>query len=506
MNTSKAPTARNKSSHAQTARTGKNKRSNKSNAKKPGPASEAASSPTQGLTARDLAVDLIVAVLLDQRSFDEALAGFLKKPRYQNLEARDRGLARSIAANALRYAGPLEEVLSNFIDNPLPAKHARVFAILLATATQLLILKVPPHAAINLAVDQTRKNKKSTHLAKFTNAVLRRVSERGAALFEELDRTRKCIPDWLWESWVAAYGEERTRAIAEACLIEAPLDISLKDADESTRWAEALNAQELATGSLRYYQGGRVEELPGFAEGTWWVQDAAAALPAGLLGDVSGKKVADICAAPGGKTAQLAAAGAHVTAVDVSAGRLRRVEENLKRLKLSADLVEADATHWQPGEPFDAILLDAPCSATGTIRRHPDILHLKHEAHVAALADVQMQILQNTAKMLGPGGRLVYCTCSLQPAEGERQIEKFLSETPNFERVPIKAGEAGIAKDWLTPEGDLRTLPCHAPEQIRAAQGTQSSQNEPEQPNLQKTSAPKTGMDGFFAARLIRRS
>ena len=288
------------------------------------------------------------------------------------------------------------------------------------------------------------------------------------------------IPAWLQQRWTAAFGPETARRIAEASLGEAPLDVTVKAGPDV--WAEKLGGILLPTGSVRLAAGGRIDALPGFAEGAWWVQDAAAALPAMLFGEVAGRSVADLCAAPGGKTAQLASAGARVTALDLSAARLERLRSNLKRLELDAELVEADAVTWSPGRTFDAALLDAPCTATGTIRRHPDILRLKRPEDVAALADIQSRLLDNAAKLLTPGGTLIYCTCSLQPEEGAEQVERFLARHPGFHRRPIVAGESGIAPEWLTAIGDLRTLPFHLP-------GAQ--------PEL-------SGLDGFYAARLVR--
>ena len=258
-------------------------------------------------------------------------------------------------------------------------------------------------------------------------------------------------------------------------------NVSVKAEPEA--WAEKLGGTLLATGTVRLAAGGRVEALPGFSEGAWWVQDAAAALPARLLGNVAGKSVVDLCAAPGGKTAQLAAAGAGVTAVDLSGARMQRLRANLDRLHLEAELVEADAASWSPGRTFDAVLLDAPCTATGTIRRHPDILRLKRPEDVAALADIQTRLLDNAAKLLAPGGTLIYCTCSLQPEEGVEQVDRFLSRQPRFARRPIDPGESGIDPDWVTEAGDLRTLPFHLP-------GAR--------PEL-------SGLDGFYAARLVLR-
>jgi len=463
-----------------------------------GPA-DAPAAPPPGLAARELAVDLITAVLQDHRAFDETLAKLLKSPAYRHIEKRDLGMARTIAANTLRYAQPLDEVVGRFIEKPLHAKQGRVAAILLSAATQMLILKTPAHAAINLAVDQTRLSRQSTHLAKFVNAVLRKVSVSGSEDFARLDLPRSAIPPWLFQRWASAYGEEKALAIAGACLLEAPLDLTLKEPDRGAEWAKQLRGAVMATGSLRLSGAGRVDELPGFAEGAWWVQDAAAALPARLLGDVTGLDVADLCAAPGGKTAQLAASGANVVAVDQAASRLARVAENLTRLNLKAELVEADAASWQPGRTFDAVLLDAPCTATGTIRRHPDILHLKRGSDVAALAAVQERLIANAATLVRPGGLLVYCSCSLQPEEGEEQAARFLATHSDWEGWPVTPGESAIEAAWLTPEGYLRTLPSQTP--AFAACGPEAPDDPPAD---SEGPPPPGGMDGFFAARFRR--
>lgn len=422
----------------------------------------------------------------------------MKKPANSDLEARDLGLARTIAANALRYARPLNEVLAGFIEKPLPARQGRVAAVLLAASVQLLVLRMPPHAVINLAVEQTRRCRHSTHLAKFVNAVLRKVSAMSEEFFNEADVVRSAVPDWLWQRWVAAYGLTRAREIAGASLREAPLDLTLKDFSQAALWADRLGAIRLVTGTLRLTDAGRIDELPGFGEGAWWVQDAAAALPARLLGDIQALHVADLCAAPGGKTFELAAAGAKVTAVDVSSTRLARLEENLKRLGLETESINADAAEWTPARTFDAVLLDAPCTATGTIRRHPDILHLKRDADIAALAELQARFLENAASLVRPCGLLVYCTCSLQPEEGEEQARGFLARHPDWEGVAIAVGEAGIAGAWITKEGFMRTLPCHTPPPAADVEESVSHLRG-------EGSRPLTGMDGFFAARFRRR-
>jgi 16S rRNA (cytosine967-C5)-methyltransferase len=442
------------------------------------PAAVVVTPPPPGLPAREAAVRLLMAVLAEGHSFDGAVVKELKGTA---LEPRDRALARMIAATVLRRLGELEAVLNGYLEKPLPKQKGALWPILLSGAAQLLFLETPPHAAVGLAVDQARRDRYAARYDKLVNALLRRVSREGVESLKAHDGVALNIPAWLFQRWTQAYGAEEARRIASASLAEAALDISVKDSPET--WAERLGGQVLPTGSVRLAAGGRIEDLPGYGEGAWWVQDAAAALPARLLGAVKGKTVVDLCAAPGGKTAQLAAAGAEVTAVDLSNGRLKRLSSNLERLHLKAELVEADAGKWAPGRTFDAVLLDAPCTSTGTIRRHPDILRLKRSDDLAALVDVQAALLDNAARLVAPGGTLLYCTCSLEPPEGQAQVERFLSLNPAFARAPISAGECGIAAEWLTPEGDLRTLPHHLPN---------------ERPEL-------SGMDGFFAARLIRR-
>ena len=427
-----------------------------------------------GYAVRALAVRLVSAVLDRRRALDDALATELASPAGAALEPRDRGLARLIAATTLRRKGELEAVIAQFIERPLPDDRGLLTPILLCAAAQLLVLDIAPHAVLNIAVEQCRHDRGARRFDRLANAVLRRVSERGRDILSSLADPRLNAPQWQLARWTATYGEADTRRIVEASLCEAPLDLSAKVSTDAATWAERLGGELLPTGTIRIVDPEtRVDALPGFADGAWWVQDAAAALPARLLGDIAGHRVADLCAAPGGKTSQLAAAGANVTAVDASAERLKRVHQNLARLQLTAEIVTADIETWHPPPLFDAVLLDAPCTATGTIRRHPDILHLKRPSDLAPLAALQSRLLDRAAAMLAPGGTLVYCTCSLEPEEGERQIAAFLARNSSFSRVPLQAGEHSIPGDWITPSGDLRTLPHHAP-----------------------------GMDGFYAARL----
>ena len=424
-------------------------------------------------TARSVALALVGQVLARQKPLDQALAESRDLAR---LEARDRAFARLLLVTLLRRLGQVDAVLAHCLERPLAPAMARTRGILRLGAVQLLFLGTPAHAAVSesLALAETVGQGRAKGLI---NAVLRRIDREGAALLAEQDAARLNTPDWLWYSWSAAYGEETARAIAEAHLAEPPLDLSAKE--DPTAWAERLSAEVLPTGSLRLASGqGAVEHLAGYEEGAWWVQDAAAALPARLLGEVKGLRVADLCAAPGGKTAQLAAAGAAVVAVERTRGRAERLTQNLARLHLEAEVVVADVRSWQPDRPFDAVLLDAPCSATGTLRRHPDIAWLKSPADLPPLVALQDALLDAAVAMLAPGGCLVYATCSLQPEEGADRIAALLSRRPELSRVPVAASELPGLAEAVTEEGYLRSLPCHWP-----ARG---------------------GLDGFFAARLRR--
>jgi 16S rRNA (cytosine967-C5)-methyltransferase len=421
---------------------------------------------------RSVALDILDQVLVAKRLLDEALDG---ERRLAPMSDRDRGFTRLLVSTTLRRLGQIDECLSRCLDRPVAGKSQRVHDVMRLGACQLLFLKTPAHAAISTSVDLV-KGSKLAGFAKLINAVLRRIDREGRGWTDAQDAARLNTPAWMWDSWVATYGTETARAIAAAHQNEAPVDISA--AGDPAQWTERLDARLLPTGSLRRPSGGDITVLPGFAEGQWWVQDMAAALPARLLGDVTGLRVADLCAAPGGKALQLSAAGAHVTAVDKSAKRLQRFRQNLKRLDLDAAIVEADAAAWRPDQPFDSVLLDAPCTATGTLRRHPDGLWLKGPGDVAYLADQQAALLDSALAMLKPGGTLVYCVCSLEPEEGPRQIERLLQANPDLRRLPIAASEVGGLTQLLTTDGDLRTLPCHLAEQ--------------------------GGMDAFFACRLRR--
>ena len=437
---------------------------------------EPAPAPVPGLAARQAAAAALADVVAHGRSLDERFA----TPAFLQLEPRDRALARSIVVASLRRLGTLRAGLARFLERGLPKKSGTLEHILVVGAAQILFMEAPDHAAVDLAVRAARADQRAAPYAGLVNAVLRNVAREKDALLRVEDPFLD-LPQWLSARWRKAWGDERAARMAAILRCEPTLDVSVRaDAQE---WARRLDGIVLPTGSVRLLNRAPVQELPGYAEGEWWVQDAAAAIPARLLRAGPGMRVADLCAAPGGKTAQLAAAGAHVVALDRSAERLRRLAANMERLRLSVDVAVGDALAYEAA-PFDAILLDAPCTATGTIRRHPDVAWVKRASDVAALAVVQGKMLDRACSLLKPGGTLVYCTCSLEPEEGPAQIAALLRRNPDMARAPVEAAEIGGLSDCLTPEGDVRTTPDALPN---------------EDPRL-------AGLDGFFVARVTRRA
>ena len=395
------------------------------------------------------------------------------------LSARDRAFVRLLVATVLRRLGQIDSVLDKFLASiPTPVAQD----ILRLGAAQLLFLNTPPHAALDTAV-ALAKNRKLGRLSGLVNAVLHKVADAGPGICDRQDAPRLNTPGWLWKSWTKAYGSETARAIAMAHLSEAPLDITVKYNAEYAEWARRLGAEVMPTGSLRYTDPGRIEDLYGYHQGAWWVQDAAATLPARVLlhslGNVQGKAVLDLCAAPGGKAAQLAAAGAQVTAADVSQKRLTILQKNFSRLKLHVNAVCEDVTVWTPSVSFDGVLVDAPCSATGTIRRHPDVYFLKRKQDIPSFAAMQKSLLNSASKMVRNGGYLVYTVCSLQSEEGPVVVDSFLAENEAFQRVAIALEAIGGEKGFLVSANEFRTLPSHW-----QARG---------------------GIDGFYGALLQRR-
>ncbi len=437
--------------------------------------------PTEvpGLAARRIAADILDGVLHRRRTLDDQLEGTGAHPGLKALSDRDRALMRRLVSTILRKLGTLGHVLSRLLDRGIPTDAPRAQSALLIGATQILWMDVPDHAAVDLSVRLVQADRRAAKYAGLVNAVLRRCAREGHPLVEEVRTGMVDLPPWLVKRWIAHYGEDNAKAMAEAIGHEPPLDLTVKS--DAAAWATRFHGETLPTGTIRTVLQGPITMMPGFSDGQWWIQDAAAALPARLFGDLAGKTVVDLCAAPGGKTAQLVHGGATVTAIDRSPARVARLKENLARLSLDATPVVADATEWT-SEQFDGVLLDAPCAATGTIRRHPDVAWLKQESDVTMLATVQQRLLAKAISLLKPGGTLVYCTCSLEPEEGEKAIAALLATESGVKRVPVTASEVAGRAELITPDGDLRTLPCHLPHA---------------DPRL-------GGLDGFFAARLIK--
>lgn len=432
-----------------------------------------------GLAARVAAAAILCDIVQGGHTLDEKFAPDAAPSRLVGLDERDRGLARSIVTVALRRLGTIRLALSQLIEKGLPRNCGMLEWILIAGGAQILFLDIPDHAAVDLAVRATRLETKSAPFANLVNGVLRNLVRRREEFLDQSDPLEDDIPHWLAARWRRIYGEDRAHQIAAALRDEPTLDLTVKA--DAPDWAEKLGARLLPSGSLRLESHAPIPELPGYADGIWWVQDAAAALPARILGVTPGQRVLDLCAAPGGKTAQLAVAGAQVTALDRSAERLKALSANLNRLKLEAAISVGDAASFR-AEPFDAILVDAPCSATGTARRCPDVLWTKKPGDIAALGAVQTKILDRAFSLLKPGGVLVYCVCSLEPEEGEAQIAALLRRNPDAAREPIDPTAFGLPPEAANCDGDLRLLPFFLPD------------DDPRQ----------RGLDGFFIARLKR--
>ena len=418
-----------------------------------------------GLAARIAALHLVELALDHRGGLEEAMS----HPPFGRLEPRDRGLARMLAMTLLRRLGPIDRALEARLQKPPPPA---VMQLLRLGVAQLLYMDVPAFAAINTTVQLTAQGKSTRNFKNLVNAVLRALTRDPPVALEP----EASVPGWLYTRWSASYGEAGARAIAAMIPEEPATDLSLSNPADAPALTEALKAEPLPGGSLRVAHGGDITAWAGYVEGQWWVQDAAAAIPARLLGAQPGEAAIDLCAAPGGKTLQLAATGAGVVALDRSASRLRRVSQSLERTGLEAEVVCADSESWPDERQFDAVLLDAPCSATGTFRRHPDVLWGTKPGDIAKLSAVQSRMLDAAARRVKPGGRMVYCVCSLEREEGEDQITAFLKRQPDFALATIAVGEGGTPEASITPDGMVRILPHHM----------------------------AGGLDGFFAAKLVR--
>ena len=425
-----------------------------------------------GLAPREAAAAVLGQVLSGGSILDDVLR---MESRLARLDARDRAFARNLAATVLRRLGQIDSIIGSCLDRPLPRSGKGARMALRLGLCQILFLDTRTHAAVDTSVALARRHGPEK-FSGVVNAVLRRVARGDRDRLLTRHPPSLNVPDWLRRSWTAAYGDEATAEIAAVHLMSPPLDLTVRN--DPAAWAERLGGEHLWADSVRIRSGGVVSELDGYADGAWWVQDVAATLPARLLARnvAPGARVLDMCAAPGGKTAQLAAAGFDVTAVDMSPERLQLVAENLQRLGLSAQLVAADATDWTVPHPFDAVLVDAPCSATGTIRRHPDIPLVRTHAEVERLARIQARLLGAASALAAPDGIVVYSVCSLEVEEGQGIVEAACGEGSGLGRDPVGRGEVEGLPVRISDAGDVRTLPSDM--------------------------ADRGGMDGFFVSRL----
>lgn len=413
-------------------------------------------------TARRAALTLLNGVLEDGRLMSELLGqGVL-----QGLDPADRARAQRLATDTMRGIERADRLLQKHLRKNPPLYVRNVLRL----ATVELCQGGDAHGVVNEAVNLTAANKRTQAMKGMVNAVLRKIADRGPETWNNLRAPR--LPKWLRDPLVMAYGGEVVGGFERAHFAGAPLDLTAKGDPEAV--ARATGGELLPTGSVRLHEPGQVSALPGFDAGDWWVQDAAAAIPAKVLNAQPGETVLDMCAAPGGKTLQMAAAGAEVTAIDLSAARMERVAENLARTGLKAELITGDALDHRG--KYDAILLDAPCSATGTIRRHPDLPLAKDGSDFGALMDLQSRMIDHALSLLKPGGRLVFCTCSLLPDEGECQVEEALERHPGLKVDRARLDLPGIEPQWITEEGGLRLRPDYW--------------------------ADRGGMDGFYIACL----
>jgi 16S rRNA (cytosine967-C5)-methyltransferase len=428
--------------------------------------------PAGGGNARNIALLILHQILRGRRRFEQC-APRLVAP----LAERDRQFVRLLVLTTLRRLGEIDHIVGSYLERPLKAPVAR--DLLRLGAAQSLYLQTPAYAVVDTMVGLAGRIPEARPYKNLVNAVLRRIATATPEdMRARIPSGAVGLPDWMWKSWVASYGLERASRIALSHLQEPPLDITARATPEV--WAQRLNARLMPMGSLRRMPHqdhiSRIADLPYFHEGSWWVQDLAASLPVKLMGGLQGQRVLDLCAAPGGKTLQLASGGAQVTALERSRPRLSLLEENLARTRLTAQTILADAVFWKASQPFDAVLLDAPCSATGTLRRHPDVAWIRQKEELPGLTGSQDQLLDAAARQVRPGGMLVYCVCSLQHQEGEDRVAAFLARTPGWARRPVAQAELPGLEMAVTPAGDVRTLPFYLSEQ--------------------------GGLDGFYIARL----
>ena len=411
---------------------------------------------------------LLNAVLARAAPLDDSFHASVSGGALAKVSPRDRRLCYAIVATSLRRKGQIEHELGMLLAKPLPKSSGMTREILIATAAQILFMRIPSHAAVAQAVQIAKSDPRAKHFAALVNAIGRKLAAAPPGKETPNDLSIN-TPAWLYARWSANYGASMAAEIAKSHHLEAPLDLTVKGDPET--WAERLGGRPVSPQTVRLdnWQGA-ISDLAGFSEGQWWVQDEAASIPARLLGPVEGKTVLDLCAAPGGKTAQMASSGARVTAVDRSPLRMARLRQNLERLRITAELIVSDVLDYRPPRPFDAVLLDAPCSATGIIRRHPDLPYHRTPEMIPNLAALQRQLLDKAMTFVKPGGTVVFCTCSIEPEEGEDHLRRL---PLNARHLRLQPEDVSLKVERLSPAGCLRTL-------------------------------PNQGVDGFFAMRLER--
>ena len=433
-----------------------------------------------GFEARRLAARLLGLIVDDGHSLAALCDNATGNAAYRALIAKDRAMVRAILITTLRYRGAILAVMKKVMDRPEPKRARDLSHILHVAAAQILFMELPDSAAVNLGVAAIAANRTTQRFKGFANAILRRIGREKSDILTSVVATAPVMPPWLRAQIRSDFGRQNMNHLEAMILLEPYLDISLQNDCDAAQWAANLDATPLATGSLRLTNDTPVHKLEGYSRGAWWVQNAAASIPAILLGDVTGLDVADLCAAPGGKSAQLASGGAKVTAVDSVQSRLNRLAENFQRLSLEADVVCADILDWNPGKLFDCVLLDAPCSSTGTMRRHPDVMWSKSPEDVDKLAQLQFKMLQQAIALTKPGGRIIFATCSVAKAEGEDIFSRILKQDNLVETIAVTPDEVGGLGEIINGQGAVRCLPHHmALDPVRLG-----------------------GLDGFFAGRL----
>ena len=421
---------------------------------------------------RTLAADIMEDIIIRKTPFETS---FLKGLKVRSLSKRDRAFCFNLVLTTLRRGGQIDNLIGTCLERPLGAKGERAMILLRLGVAQIIFMDTKPYAAVDTSV-RLAESRKLGHYKKLINAILRKLAKEGLAVAEKQEAEKLNTPEWLWESWEKAYGATTCFNIAKVHQTQPPLDITVKKDPED--WATKLSGINIFGNTVRLKQSQHIESLQGYSEGGWWVQDLAATIPVMLFGNIQNSCIADLCAAPGGKTAQLLSMGAKVFAVDLSHRRMGILNQNMKRLKFQPKIVTEDACKWKPKTLLDAVLIDAPCSSTGTLRRNPDIFYTKTKKDIEKLTGIQLTLIRAAKNMVKRGGVIVFSTCSLLPQEGVDLIDSVLVEDKTLSRAPISAQELGLMPDLVTEAGDLRTLPVHYS-------------------NL-------GGMDGFYAARLIR--